>query len=209
MRGRTDSLARQFDQVLAVLETWGYLDGWSLTPGGELLRQIYSESDLLVAEALRSGTLDGTTPAELAALVSCFTFERRGPDADRGRPPPAWPTSRVAQRFRDLSRQWRSLHGAEDAAGLPETRAPDAGLTEAMHGWAAGDALADLLEEDDELTGGDFVRHVKQAVDLLRQLALAAPDPATRATAEAAAAACYRGVVAASSLGATTTGPEQ
>src|SRR5262249_1579690 len=35
IRGRTESLARRFDRVLGVLESWGYLDGWSLTPRGE------------------------------------------------------------------------------------------------------------------------------------------------------------------------------
>ncbi len=207
VRGRSESLARQFDRVRRVLEAWDYVDGWSLTTGGELLRRIYSESDLLVAEALRTGLLDGVSPAELAALVSCFTFERRGPDAERGRPPQVWPTSRVAQSFRDLSRLWRDLHANEDDAGLPETRRPDAGLTEAMFSWASGNALADLLDEDDELTGGDFVRHVKQVVDLLRQIAAAAPEPRTRATADVAAAACFRGVVAASSLNPAADAP--
>ncbi|MEO6469388.1 MAG: hypothetical protein ABIP21_09820, partial [Acidimicrobiia bacterium] len=92
------------------------------------------------------------------------------------------------------------LHGREVDAGLAETRRPDPGLTDAMHSWASGESLADVLDEDDELTGGDFVRHVKQVVDLLRQLGDAAPDPETRATANAAADACFRGVVAASSV---------
>ena len=197
---RSESLARQFDRVLRVLESWAYVDGWSLTDGGELLSRIYSESDLLVAEALRTGVLDDVTPAELAALVSCFTYERRGPDAERAAPPSVWPTSRVAQRVRDLRRIWKQLRADEDDAGLPETRAPDAGLADAMHAWASGDALADVLDEDDELTGGDFVRNVKQVVDLLRQVATAAPSAETRATADAAADACFRGVVAASSV---------
>ena len=34
VRGRSESLARQFDRVLRVLEAWGYVDGWSLTPAG-------------------------------------------------------------------------------------------------------------------------------------------------------------------------------
>ena len=50
------------------------------------------------------------------------------------------------------------------------------------------------------LTGGDFVRNVKQTIDLLRQVADVAPDPATAATARAAADACLRGVIAASSV---------
>jgi ATP-dependent RNA helicase HelY len=197
---RSESLARQFDRVLRVLEAWSYVDGWSLTDGGVLLSRIYSEADLLVAEALRAGLLDGLTPAELVALVSCFTYERRGPDAEHTAPPAVWPTSRVAQRARDLRRIWKELRTNEDDAGLPETRAPDPGLADAMHAWASGDELADILDDDDELTGGDFVRNVKQVVDLLRQLALAAPTAETRATAHAAADACFRGVVAASSV---------
>ncbi len=200
VRGRSESLARQFDRVLAVLETWGYVDEWTLSPGGQLLTRLYSESDLLIAQAIQTGVLDGLDPAELAAMMSCFTYERRGPDANSPMPQPVWPTSRVAQRFRSLDHLWRDLHGIEDNAGLPATRRPDAGLTDAMHAWAAGDSLADILDEDDELTGGDFVRHVKQVVDLLRQLADAAPDPATRSAASSAAGACFRGVVAASSV---------
>ena len=200
MQSRSESLARQFDRVLRVLESWAYVDGWHLTDGGVLLSRIYSEADLLVAEALRTGVLDDVTPAELAALVSCFTYERRGPDAERSAPPAVWPTSKVSQRARDLRRIWKELRANEDDAGLPETRAPDPGLADAMHAWASGDALADVLDEDDELTGGDFVRNVKQVVDLLRQIATAAPGHETRATADAAADACFRGVVAASSV---------
>jgi ATP-dependent RNA helicase HelY len=200
VQSRSESLARQFDRVLRVLESWAYVDGWRLTDGGVLLSRIYSEADLLVAEALRTGVLDDVTPAELAALVSCFTYERRGPDAERAAPPAVWPTSKVSQRARDLRRIWKELRANEDDAGLPETRAPDPGIADAMHAWASGDALADVLDEDDELTGGDFVRNVKQVVDLLRQIATAAPGPETRATADAAADACFRGVVAASSV---------
>ncbi len=69
-----------------------------------------------------------------------------------------------------------------------------------MHAWADGDSLTDVLEEDDELTGGDFVRHVKQVIDLLHQIADVAPEPETAARARSAAGACFRGVVAASSL---------
>ncbi|HEX9547422.1 MAG TPA: DEAD/DEAH box helicase, partial [Acidimicrobiales bacterium] len=58
IRGRTESLARQFDRVLRVLEAWGYVDGWALTDAGRRLARTYHESDLLVAEALARGLLD-------------------------------------------------------------------------------------------------------------------------------------------------------
>jgi len=56
-----------------------------------------------------------------------------------------------------------------------------------------------------ELAPGDFVRNAKQLIDLLRQLAVVAPDPATAATAHAAATALQRGVVAASAAPAGAT----
>ena len=147
-----------------------------LTDGGALLSRIYSEADLLVAEALRTGVLDDVTPAELAALVSCFTYERRGPDAERVAPPVGVADEPVAQRARDLRRICEGAprrRGRRRAAGDPP---PDPGLADAMHAWASGDALADVLDEDDELTGGDFVRNVKQVVDLLRQIATRRAD---------------------------------
>jgi ATP-dependent RNA helicase HelY len=199
VRSRSESLARQFDRVLRVLESWGYVEGWSLTPAGHLLARLYSESDLLLAETLRRGLLDGLDPPELAALASCFTYERRGPEGG-ALPPVRWPSSRVAKRSREIERLWRDLSANEDDAGLPETRAPDPGLVGALYAWADGDSLADVLDEDEDLTGGDFVRHVKQVIDLLHQVAEVAPTPETAAGARRAADACLRGVVAASSL---------
>jgi ATP-dependent RNA helicase HelY len=199
VRGRSESLARQFDRVLRVVESWGYVDGWELTPAGHLLARLYSECDLLLAEALRIGLLDGLDAPELAAVLSCFTYEHRGPE-DRALPPVRWPSSRVAKRSREIERLWRDLSANEDDAGLPETKAPDPGLVGALYAWADGDTLTDVLEEDDDLTGGDFVRHVKQVIDLLHQVAEVAPEPETGACARRAADGCFRGVVAASSL---------
>ena len=201
VRGRSESLARQFDRVLRVLEAWGYVDGWELTDAGQQLARLYTETDLLLAESLRAGVLDGLRPAELAALVSCFTFERRGPEGQHPMPPARWPTKTVAKRARAVERLGEQLRANEDDAGLPETRPPDPGFTPYVHDWAAGDTLAEVLD-DDEMTGGDFVRHVKQCIDLLRQVADVAADPDTRLRAREAADACHRGVVAASSVAA-------
>jgi ATP-dependent RNA helicase HelY len=196
--GRNESLARTFDRVLGLLEAWGYVEGWSLTDAGRMLASLYTEGDLLLAEALREGVLDGLDAAEVAALVSCIAYERRGADGDVPTPPRHWPSRLVATRARAVDRIWRDLQLAERDARLPETKAPDPGFTEVVHGWVHGRELAELLD-DEEMTGGDFVRNVKQVIDLLRQVALVAPDPSTGATARAAADACLRGVVLASS----------
>jgi len=195
---RNESLARQFDRVLGVLEAWGYIEGWTLTDGGSLLARLNTEGDLVLAEALREGQLDGIDAATLAAVVSCFTFQRRGPEGNEPLPPRRWPGHAVAKRCRAVEGIWRDLHVAERDVRLPETRRPDPGFTAAIYAWVEGGELADVLE-DEEMTGGDFVRNVKQTIDLLRQIADVAPTPETAAVAHRAADACLRGVVAASS----------
>jgi ATP-dependent RNA helicase HelY len=195
---RNESLARQFDRVLGVLEAWGYVDDWALTDAGRLLARLNTEGDLVLAEAIREGHLDDVDAPTLAALVSCFTFQRRGPEGNEPMPPRRWPNAQIARRSRTLDAIWRDLHVAEREARLPETRRPDPGFTAAIHGWVVGDDLADVLD-DEEMTGGDFVRNVKQTIDLLRQIADVAPAPRTATIAHAAADACLRGVIAASS----------
>ena len=199
VRGRSESLARQFDRVLRVLEAWGYVEDWSVTEWGNVLAHLYTETDLVVAESLREALLDDLDPAEVAALVSCFTYERRGPDGAGPLPPARWPTRALATRWRGIERIAEDLNHNEDDAGLSETRAPDPGFVPYAYDWVAGEDLAEVLADDTEMTGGDFVRHVKQCIDLLRQIGDVAPNAETATTARAAADACFRGVIAASS----------
>ena len=199
VRGRSESLARQFDRVLRVLEAWGYVEDWSVTEWGNVLAHLYTETDLVVAESLREGLLDDLDASEIAGMASCFTYERRGPDGGGPLPPGRWPTRELATRWRAVERIAQDLNHNEDDAGLSETREPDPGFVPYAYEWVAGEDLADVLAEDAEMTGGDFVRHVKQCIDLLRQIGDVAPKPETAATARAASDACFRGVIAASS----------
>lgn len=196
IRSRSQSLARQLDRVLRILEAWGFVDGWALTAEGEMLARVYHESDLLVAECLRAEVLDDLTPPELAAVVSAFVFETRGPSPA---PSPWFPTARVRERWAVVEMLARELNLAEQDAGLPPTRPPDPGFMGLAFRWADGRDLAAILE-DEEMTGGDFVRVTKGLIDLLRQIALVAPDEATRRSAANAAASVHRGVVSASSV---------
>ncbi len=195
VKGRTESLARLFDRVLRVLEDWRYVEGWQLTAAGERLARLYHEADLLIAECLETGVLDGLGPAELAAAVSVFVYEPRG----QAEPVAWWPTARLRQRWPMIDAIATELIRAEDAAGLPLTRRPDMGFAAFAYRWAAGEDLTHVIG-DEGLSGGDFVRNIKQLIDLLRQLGDHAPDLATAATARRAADALFRGVVAASSV---------
>jgi ATP-dependent RNA helicase HelY len=195
VRGRLESLARQFDRVLRVLEAWGYVDGWSLTEAGRRLARIYHESDLLIAECLAQGLLDGLGASEMAAAVSFFTFEARS----QAEGSELLPTPRLRRRWAQVSQLAAELNGAEDDAGLPLTRPPDCGFAALAYAWGEGGELGEVIAEE-EMSGGDFVRNVKQLIDLLRQIGDAAPVDATGAAARAAADSLARGVVAASSV---------
>ncbi len=195
VKGRSQSIARQFDRVLRILEGWGYVDGWQLTDAGGCLARTFHESDLLVVECLTEGLLDDLDPAALAGLVSVFTYEHRTAE-----PPPApwFPSPMVRKRWQRIDAISDELQDEEQQAGLTPHRAPDPTFLAIAFAWSAGEAFADVVESE-ELSGGDFVRNIKQLIDLLRQLALIAPKPATRRTAAVAAESLFRGVIASSS----------
>ncbi len=201
--GKNTSLANEFDRVLDVLSTYGYLDrsAWVLTEAGEMLARTFHESDLLVAEIVRSGVLDGLSAPDLAALVSTVVYEHRSSET----PPAPWFSSTdVRDRWRRLAAISEDLRATERSVGLAEHRGPDPTFAAIAYAWVAGEGFAEVVG-DDALTGGDFVRTTKQLIDLLRQLAIVAPDPATRTSAGRAAQAAFRGVVADSAAPAPPT----
>jgi ATP-dependent RNA helicase HelY len=144
---------------------------------------------------MTSGVLDGLDPASLAGLVSCFTYEHRGPGPA---PPPWFPSRLVRTRWGELERLADDLRADEEAAGLPGMRPPDPGFVALAHAWVAGEPLGDVLDDED-LSGGDFVRNTKTLLDLLRQIGDVAPDPSTARAARQAAEAAHRGVISISS----------
>jgi ATP-dependent RNA helicase HelY len=190
MQRRGGGLVRQFESVLAVLERTGHVDGWQLTDTGARLRRIYHECDLLLSLALGEGLFDGLDPAELAALASCCTHEHRSSEPP---PPPTLPSAQVRARVGRLDALAEELNRIEGAHKVPLTRSPEPGFAAAAWSWASGQDLHLILDED--LTGGDFVRNVRQLIDLLRQLAEVAPEADTRDAARRGAEALVRGVI--------------
>jgi ATP-dependent RNA helicase HelY len=194
VEGHGQSLSREFDHVLDVLDRRGYVERsrWALTERGEALARLFHESDLLVAECLLGGVLDGLDAAALAGLLSVFVHEHRSPEPPA---PPWFPSNGVRDRWRRIAAISDDLAADERSLGLAEHRPPDPGFIAAAYGWVSGEGLADVVGAED-LTGGDFVRTMKQLVDLTRQVALVAPDARTRERAREAARSAFRGVVA-------------
>ncbi len=184
--GRSHVIARTFDRVCRVLERLGYLVGDTVTPDGQRLGRLYTELDLLAAECLRRGLWDGLSPAELAACVSALSFESRQADDVQ---PPRLPKGRVPEALAATVRTWGELDQLEKDNELSFLREPDLGFAWAAYRWARGTRLESVLDESPDLTPGDFVRSVKQLIDLLDQIASAALRPPADAPAAGAPAA--------------------
>ena len=218
---RQDDLVQLLDRRLAVLDDLHYVRGWRLTGGGSRLARVYHEADLLVAEAVASDVLDGAEPSVLAGVLSAVVFERRRARKAIGTPhrKPKKLADRVGEKRRaDLDRrlallaaQADDLRALEEAHGVPRTRQPEPGLSGAVTSWARGASFGTALQvaarDVGEVAPGDFVRTVKQLVDLVGQVSVVAPDPATAAAAAAAVDLLRRDVVAAGTLPSNTHHP--
>lgn len=202
----TNSLARTFDRIVGLLTERGFIEGPDTDPhvtaDGRLLARIYSESDLLVAECLRTGAWADLKPPELAAVVSAVLYESRGGEGPGAAFAAEAPTQRVRQALQQTSRLSHALRADEQTHRITLSREPDDGFVNVIYRWAkTGDLAAALAAADPGGTGspllaGDFVRWCRQVLDLLDQVRNAAPDADLRATAKRAINDVRRGVVA-------------
>jgi ATP-dependent RNA helicase HelY len=192
---RTNSIARQFDRVCEVLDELGYLDGDEVTADGRRLARLYSELDLVAAECLRHGVWDELDPMELASVLSGLVYESRSPEQA---PEPRLPRGAVPDVVLRMNRIWAELDTMEREHRVTYLRRPDFGFAWATFQWARGRSLDAVLGE--ALTAGDFVRTMKQLLDVIDQVADAAGDSPVRATARKAGDLLRHGVIAYSSL---------
>jgi ATP-dependent RNA helicase HelY len=202
----TNSLARTFDRIVGLLTERGFIELEEGTPtvtdDGRLLARIYSESDLLVAECLRSDAWTGLKDAELAAVLSAVVYETRGGDGPGAPRNEQAPTAKVRQALTRTRRLSAELRADEHRHRITLSREPDDGFVAAIYRWASsGDLVTALAASDNEgagspLSPGDFVRWCRQVLDLLDQVRNAAPQPELRVAAKRAIDAIRRGVVA-------------
>ncbi|CAN5355296.1 DEAD/DEAH box helicase [soil metagenome] len=201
IRTRTGAVAKIFDRVTDVLVQLGYLvpgEGGDLTlnANGRMLRRIYGERDLLVAESLRRGFWDDLDPASLAAMASTLVYEPRREEGQLG--DRFLPRGRFREAFDRTGTLWSELDDLERLHKLPGSQPLSSGLALAMYRWASGTGLDAVLQEAD-MAAGDFVRVTKQVIDLLDQLSVVAEGEVGR-TARKALDAIRRGIVAYSSV---------
>jgi ATP-dependent RNA helicase HelY len=194
-------VARVFDRVTDVLLGFGYLlrddsARVTLSESGRILRRIYGERDLLVAESLRRGLWEDLDAPSLAAMACALVFEpRRDEGMTDERYLPRGPFRHALSDTQDL---WSRLDDLERDNKLPGSEPLAVGLSLAMWKWARGASLSEVLSEA-EMAAGDFVRWTKQTIDLLDQLSVIGDGNVGR-TARQAMDAIRRGIVAYSSV---------
>jgi ATP-dependent RNA helicase HelY len=170
MESRTNVIPRTFDRVGAVLTELDYLRGDSLTPQGVLLTKLYAESDLLLAELVNSNLFDDIGPSELVSILSSLIYEGRG---ERSRSPRLPKT--VEALVPEVARIWSRIVLLEESHGITPQSEPNFDLAWSAFRWANGYGLQTILRET-EITVGDFIRCIRQIIDLLGQLLDANPD---------------------------------
>lgn len=189
---RKNVIPRTFENVIQVLRELGYVDREVLTASGLHLTRIFAERDLLVSETLRRGLLADLAAEEVPAILSGFLFESRSDDRQLPRIP-----KQFTAKVHEIARIWAELESLEGAHGLATQREPDFSMAWSVHRWASGTSIARVLRETDT-TAGDFVRHIKQIIDLLGQLIDADPEDAAKY--QGALARIDRGLVKMSSV---------
>jgi ATP-dependent RNA helicase HelY len=197
VENRSSNIARVFDRECALLQSLAYLDGDEVTESGRMLARVYSELDLLAVECVRSGVWSELSAPELAACASALVYESRS--ADRDTEAPRVPGGKAQQALADMVRTWARLREAESDYGLSFLREPDLGFAWPAYRWAQGRRLDSVLTESD-LSAGDFVRWVKQVIDLLGQLRDVTAGSPLHGTVAEAMTALDRGIVAYTSV---------
>ena len=187
MQARSDVSSRKLADIKKVLTRLGYMDGDSPNRKGLVLSRIYNECDLLLVECLEEGLFFPLDVKETAAFASVFVFESRegpasrraGARGRRGEPSPAptVPTPALENALvhaRSLEGQIKSLESREK---LDLLRTVDAGFMRVVYDWAMGEDLEYMASSYPQYSAGDFVRSMKQVVDIMRQIKEVAEDP--------------------------------
>lgn len=192
----TGSIARIFDRRLAVLTELDYVDAEHVpTAAGHMMRGLYSENDLVIAECLRLGVWKDLHPPALAAAVSTLLYNGRREDDDRQPRIPGGSTGVLGRALAETMRVWSRIDDLHAERHLPELARPQWGIVGPIHGWAQGKSLSSVLAGS-EIAPGDMVRWCKQVIDALDQIAQVATQDAVRDAAATAITAMRRGVVA-------------
>jgi len=171
VENRTHVIAKTFDRICNVLTHLGYIEGEKPLEQGKILAKIYAESDLLLTESIRRGVLNNLNAPELLSVASAMIYESRSAENYA----PRMPHQNVANSLAAVAKIWVELEDIENEFDVKTQREPDFGFCYSAYRWANGHSLSSVLKGTD-MTVGDFVRSIRQLIDLLTQIAGASEE---------------------------------
>jgi hypothetical protein len=192
---------KEFCRVVEVLERFRAVEDGKLLPKGQLIAGFRHDNELLVAEMVDRGILEGLALPEAAAVCSCLIEEARSGD-------PAAARLFLAKRAR-LKRKVRDLETAADEVvreqrlrRIPMPVTVSTGFMPSVFRWASGEEdWGGIVEESFGGHEGDLIRAFRRLIDLLRQLSESPEVSAPLATLLGRAARVVdRGIVLESAL---------
>jgi superfamily II RNA helicase len=201
LRDLEGSYWEQFLRVVEVLRHFGYLTDSTLSPEGRLIASLRHDNELLVARMAFSGLLEGLTPAEAAALLSCLVEEPRETETLYAR--------ELFRRVPHLRRRVQALEVlAQEVERVQQGRRVERPVS--MHTtylavtyeWTGGEEdWVRLIRNFFGGHEGDLIRAFRRLIDLCRQLIDSPELPAAlRASLVEAVRMIDRGIVLESAL---------
>jgi len=164
--GLSRAASAELNATVYVLRMMGFIgEDDELTVRGWMLRAIFHPAGMVLTELALSGALDGLNPAELAEVVSWFTYD----SSDRA----LRNLYTLPRNLFEVRREvWKTLRLAQTLE-YQEGVSVSPGIVESFHSvalnWWRGASLRALLSRI-ELAEGDLLVSLNQTIDLLQQL---------------------------------------
>ena len=167
----------EFGARMRVLSALGYVDASddndaaasTLALKGRVACEINAGDELVETEALFRGAFSCTSPADAAALLSCFVFQERTDD-----PSSPLPTPELEEALHIAMTAATDAGAAQAAAGLDVDPSEFAsatirpGLAAAVHAWASGASFREVTDITD-VAEGTIVRTVMRVDEVSRE----------------------------------------
>jgi len=163
------NLSKKCDQVIDLLAKLDYIitteDKLTLTKWGKFLKQIHSEFDLLIIESLRRNYLNNLSPIQLSCLLSGFVYNPRRDELEI----PVNVDEIIKNNANQILKLSDEIIDIEKRNKITNIKNPHFGMANIIKQWCNDVNLKRILLKTD-IAPGDFVRNVKQIIDLLRQI---------------------------------------
>lgn len=154
-------------QRVQLLRATGYLDDDGILPRGKVAQKI-NGYEIQATELLFCGVLEKLDMHQLAATFAALIHEERrsaeGRNARREVGPLMLEVQDAVRRFTEIETQ----HGIS-----PTIKQPDFGIAPAVDAWSRGGSIEDL-ERLARTDAGDVVRTLRMAIQMMRQVRIAA-----------------------------------